>query len=331
MKLRSFQMPRNVVKEESTFSERYGKFIVEPLERGFGVTLGNALRRTLLSSIPGAAVTGLKIEGVYHEFSTIPGVAEDVTEIVLNMKELRLKLYTDHRKILYLNSSKKGVVTGADIEPDADVEIMNPDLKIATLSDGANLKMEIFVDSGRGYVPADQLRDSNAPIGLIPMDAVFTPIRKVNFQVENTRVEERTDYDRLILEIWTDGTMKPDDALAIAAKILKDHLTLFIDFEEKPEELKTERIDEEALRMGELLSRSIEELELSVRSSNCLRAANIKTLGELVQKTESEMLKYRNFGRKSLSELIGVLADLGLSFGMKIDQYFPKEKGQAKK
>jgi DNA-directed RNA polymerase subunit alpha len=323
-------MPRCVVRDEGTLTDRYGRFVVEPLERGFGATLGNALRRTLLSSIPGAAVVGVRIDGVLHEFSSIPGVAEDVTQIVLNLKELRVRLHSEHRKLLTLQATKKGAVTAAAFETDSDVEIVNPDLLVATLSDGASLKMEVAVDHGRGYVPAERLKEANQPIGYIALDAVFSPVLKVNCIMENTRVEERTDYDRLVLEIWTDGTIRPDDALSTAGGILKDHLVLFIDFEERPPEMPKEAEDQELLRMHDVLHKTVDELELSVRSSNCLRAASIKTLGDLVQKSESDMLKYRNFGRKSLEELKGVLADWGLAFGMKIEQYL-KDKTPVQK
>ncbi len=325
MKWKSLQMPKGIAIDESTQSPTFTKFIAEPLERGYGLTLGNALRRVLLSSIPGAAVVAVKIEGVLHEFSTIPGVVEDVTEIVLNLKKLRIRLHSEHPKTLYLKAQSKGVVTAAALEPDADVEIINPEQHLATLSEDGSLKMEITVDHGRGYVPAEIFRKSYNTIGLIPLDASFSPVTKVNFSVENCRVGERTDYDRLILEITTDGTMRPDLTLSHAARLLQEHLSLFLTLGEREEEIREEHLDTDSLRLRELLSKTVDELELSVRSANCLRANNIFTLADLVQKTESEMLKYRNFGRKSLAELTAILKNMNLSFGMKIDHLIDKK------
>lgn len=326
MRWKSLQMPKGIAIDESTQTNTFARFVAEPLERGYGLTLGNALRRVLLSSIPGAAVVAVRIEGVLHEFSTIPGVVEDVTEIILNLKQLRLRLHSEHPKSLYLKAQTKGVVTAASIESDADVEIINPEQHIATLSEDGALKMELTVDHGRGYVPAEVFRKTYNTIGLIPLDAAFSPVTKVNFQVENCRVGERTDYDRLILEIHTDGTMRPDLALSHAAKLLQEHLSLFLTFGEREVEEREERLDSDSAKLKELLSKTVEELELSVRSANCLRANNIYTLADLVQKTESEMLKYRNFGRKSLNELNSILKNMNLSFGMKIDHIIDQKK-----
>ena len=326
IKWRSLQMPKGITIEESSFTDKFGKFVAEPLERGYGLTLGNALRRVLLSSIPGAAVVAVKIEGVLHEFSTIPGIVEDVTEIVLNLKQIRLRLHSEHPKTLYLKASSKGVVRASAIDGDADVEILTPDQHIATLSEDGSLKMELTVDHGRGYVPAEVFRKSYNSIGLIPLDASFSPVVKVNFQVENCRVGERTDYDRLIIDVHTEGSVRPDEAVSHAAKLLRDHLGLFLSFGEEAEEPKEESGDSDYLKMRDLLNKPVEELELSVRSANCLRANNIFTIGDLVHKTESEMLKYRNFGRKSLAELIEILKAMSLSFGMKVDQYVDVKK-----
>ncbi|KPJ54298.1 DNA-directed RNA polymerase subunit alpha [candidate division TA06 bacterium DG_24] len=324
MKKKSLQMPKRVEIDTETFSDTYGRFVVGPLERGYGTTLGNALRRVLLSSIEGAAITSVRIDGVLHEFSTIPGVLEDVTEIVLNLKQIRARLTGERSKTVWLTSDNKRELRAGDIETDVDVEILNPEQHIATVSSDAKVRMEIQLGTGRGYVPAEQLKDPRNPIGTIALDAFFSPITKVNYRVENTRVGQRTDYDKLILDVWTDGTIRPDDALAYAAKIMKDHMNLLINFEEEAEQ-EEEEIDEEVERMRELLARSVDELELSVRSANCLAAARIKTLGDLVQKSEVEMLKYRNFGKKSLGELNGILKKLGLSFGMDISKYVKKE------
>jgi len=323
---KTFQMAAGIEWEEGTHTDRFGRFVIQPLERGFGTTLGNALRRVLLSALPGAAVIGLKIEGVLHEFSTVPGVMEDVTEIVLNMKQLRLKMHRSDPKILYLSATKKGEVRAGAIESHSDVEILNPELKIATLSEGSKLAMEIYLDSGRGYIPAELLREPNQPIGYIPVDAIFSPIEKVNFAIENARVEEKTDYDRLLMEIWTDGSIRPEEALSRAAKILKDHVSLMITGEDKGETPREEMLDEETAKLRELLSKPVDELELSVRSSNCLKAAGIKALGDLVVQTEAEMLKHRNFGKKSLSELTEILQGLGLSFGMKVNGLLEKPR-----
>jgi DNA-directed RNA polymerase subunit alpha len=328
MKWKSLQMPKEVQVETSTMSNKYTKFTVEPLERGFGVTLGNALRRTLLSSIQGSAPVALRIDGVLHEFSTIPGVYEDVTEIVLNVKKLRLKLNGDEPKTLVLETSKKGSFAAKDIKTGGEIEILNPDLHLVKITEDVKFRMEIDVSVGRSYVSLEQNKRDDAPVGTIFLDSMFSPVQKVNFIVENTRVGQRTDYDRLILEIWTDGSLTPEDALCFSSKILKDHVQLFIKLEEELEMAEEEVMDEETLRIRNLLRTRVDELELSVRSSNCLRAANIQTLEDLVQKTEAEMLKYRNFGRKSLTELNTILNELGLSFGMDVSKYkeLPKSK-----
>jgi len=317
------QMPKFVEKDEETFDREYGRFIVQPLERGFGITLGNALRRVLLSSIPGAAIRAIRIDGVLHEFSTIPGVVEDVPDIILNLKQVNIKLHSDGPKTIEIEKLGESELKAGDLQVDPEVEILNPDLHIATLGEGAVFKASIDITTGRGYVTADENKLPDDPIGTIVMDSIFSPIRKVNYQVDRARVGRKTDYDKLIIEVWTNGAVFPDDAISTAAKILKDHVQLFIDFEEERPRIAEEEKekDEEIERIRKLLDMSVEELELSVRSSNCLKAANIRTLGDLVQKTESEMLKYRNFGRKSLSELSNILQSLGLHFGMDVEKY----------
>ena len=329
MKWKSLQMPKEVKVEEATLTDRYTKFVVEPLERGFGLSLGNALRRTLLSSIQGVAPVALRIEGidrVPHEFSTIPGVYEDVTEIVLNIKRLRLRLNGDEPKTLVLETSKKGSFSAKDIQTDGEIEVLDPDMHLVKITENTKFRMEIDTAVGRSYVPAEQNKKTDAPVGTIFLDSMFSPVQKVNFNVENTRVGQRTDYDRLIMEIWTDGSITPEDALCFASKILKDHLQLFIKLEEELEVAEEEEVDEETLRIRNLLGTRVDELELSVRSSNCLRAANIQKLEDLAQKTEAEMLKYRNFGRKSLTELNTILNELGLQFGMDVSKYKEPEK-----
>lgn len=325
MKLKNFQMPRGVLVEDDTATDGYTRFVIEPLERGFGTTIGNSIRRVLLSSLPGAAVVGVRIDGVAHEFSTMPAVVEDVAEIILNLKELRLILHSDEPKTLMLEAEGKGGVTAEDVQTDADVEILNPGLHIASLDEGGQLRMEIYVDSGRGYVIAEQNKMPDQPIGVIPMDAMFSPVTRVNFQVENTRIGQRTDYDRLVLEIWTDASVGPQDALSTASQILRNHLQLFISIDDQFISEPEEEVDEKAEEIKKLLQMNVEELELSVRSSNCLRAADIKTLADLVQKSETEMLKYRNFGRKSLTELSQILQEMELGFGMDIEEYVEVE------
>ena len=316
--LAPFQKPKRIESEKETLTEMYGRFVAEPFERGFGITIGHALRRVLLSSLTGAAVTAVKIQGVYHEFSTIPGVLEDTTEIILNIKELLLKMHTEKTKQLVLQVHGPKEVFARDIVTDADVEILNPDLHIATLNKDASLDIMMEVQLGRGYVPAERHAMDIVDPQLIPIDAVFSPIRKVAFHVENTRVGQATDYDRLILEVDTNGSLQPEEAVAQAANILKDHLQIFVNFREEPQPELPE-VDEERQQLVENLNRSVDELELSVRSYNCLKNANIRTIGELVQKNEPEMLKTRNFGRKSLNEIKEILTGMGLSLGMNLE------------
>ena len=301
-------------------NETYGKFIAQPFERGFGISIGNSLRRFLLSSIQGAAVTAVKFEGVYHEFSSLPGVVDDIIDIILNIKEIKLKLHSDGPKKIYIETKTPGPVTAGMIKTDGDVEILNPDHVIATLDQDGKLNAELIVNKGRGYLPAEQQKiDENPDIQLIPIDAIFSPVQRANFHIEKTRVEQSSDFDKLILEVWTNGSIIPEDAIAHAAKIMKDHLQIFINFEEEPESVKPE-VDEQKMKTLKTLTKSVEELELSVRSYNCLKNANIKTLGELVQKTDTEMLKTRNFGRKSLNEIKAILDEMGLSLGFKISE-----------
>ena len=322
MKWKNLQMPKQPVIDETSSNDRYGRFVIEPLERGFGLTLGNALRRVLLSSLQGAAVTAVRIEEALHEFSSLPGVIEDTTEIILNLKQMRFKLLGDGPQKGVFEMQGKGELRAGDLKIDADVEVLNPDLHIATLNKDGNLRMQVEVDGGRGYVAADQHTTTDRPIGEIPIDALFSPVLRVNYNVESTRIGQRIDYDKITLEIWTDGSILPKDALAFSAKILRDHFHLFVDFEEVIEEEEPVVVDEEKQKMRERLERSVEELELSVRSSNCLRQADIKTIGDLVVKSEAEMLKYRNFGRKSLKEIQDVLTDMGLGLGMDVGAYY---------
>jgi DNA-directed RNA polymerase subunit alpha len=314
-------MPKGLVADPAN-TERYGKFTLEPLERGFGTTLGNPLRRVLLSSLQGAAITSVRIEGVLHEFSTLPGVIEDVTEIVLNLKQVRLKLFGDGPKKGVFEMRGKGEVRAGDLQVDAETEVLNKELHIATLNRDGDLRMEVEINGGRGYVSADQHSTTDRPIGVIPIDSLFSPVTKVNYTVEATRLGQRIDYDKLTLEVWTDGSILPNDAVSMSSKILRDHFSLLISFEEEPQQEEEAAVDEDIVRKRKLLDKSVEELELSVRSSNCLRAAEIKTIGELVQKGEAEMLKFRNFGRKSLKEIQDILAEMGLHFGMDVSPYY---------
>ena len=302
----------NIECTENPSDSSYGKYVVEPLERGYGTTLGNALRRILLSSLPGTAVTSIKIAGVQHEFSTIPGVKEDVTEIVLNVKGIIAKLHCDGPKTVYIEANGEGVVTAGDIKADGEVEILNPDLHIATLGADASLNMELTLSHGRGYVPADRNKPAQTVIGLIPVDSVYTPVRKVNYTVENTRVGDLTDFDRLTLEVWTNGTISARDAVSLGARILVDHFALFTDLSEAVGSKSTVVEKAEAQR-DKVLEMTIEELDLSVRSFNCLKRANINTVEDLISKTEDEMMKVRNLGRKSLEEVINKLAMMGLA------------------
>lgn len=310
-------MPKGL-EEDPESTSTYGKFVCEPLERGYGITLGNSLRRVILSSLQGAAITAVRIEGVLHEFSTIPGVKEDVTDIVLNLKEVRLKIDGEGEKTLTLKKEGACEVTAADIQADDSVTIMNPEHPLATLNKDGKLHMELIVSTGRGYRPAERTSAEDLPIGTIVMDAVFSPIRKVNYKVSQARVGQRTDYDKLTVEIWTDGGLAPRDALGYAAKIMKEQLTTFVHFEEEEETRRVVGMDAHPV-MNENLYKTVEELELSVRSANCLKNANIKTIYELVQKTEAEMLKTKNFGLKSLNEIKEILTGMGLHLGMKLD------------
>jgi DNA-directed RNA polymerase subunit alpha len=315
--------PKRLEAEKETLTPFYGKFAAEPLERGFGITVGNSLRRILLSSLQGAAITSVKIDGVLHEFSTIPGVKEDATEILLNLKEVRLKLHTEGAKTIRIKADGPKEVKAGDIITGEAVEILNPDHHIATLSRDAKLSVEMAIKTGRGYVPAERNKEENQPIGAMAIDSIFSPIKKVNYTVTNARVGQITDYDKLTLEVWTDASIAPEEAVAHAAKILKEQLAIFITFEEEEEAEGTKEPEDNQL-LNENLFRSVDELELSVRSANCLKHANIKYIGDLVQKTEAEILATKNFGRKSLNEIKEILTDMGLSLGMKIDNWPPR-------
>ncbi len=318
--IHDFQLPLRLELEHETASSIYGRFTAEPFERGFGTTIGNSLRRVLLSSLHGAAVTSVKIEGVYHEFSTIPGVTEDVTILILNIKNLRLKLHTDKSKAIRLKKKGPGEVLASDIQHDnADMTILNPDLHIATLDKNGEIDLELIVKPGRGYVPAERNKEEGLPIGVIPVDSIFSPVKRVNFHVENARVGRVTDYDKLNLEVWTDGSITPQEAVSSSASILRDHLTICIPSEEATEMEHDAASRETQAELNKHLARGVNELELSVRAANCLKNANIKTIEDLVQKTEMEMLKTKNFGKKSLNEIKDVLAEMGLSLGMKKD------------
>ncbi len=324
MKWKALHMPKGLVKEKG--DSKYGKFVIEPLERGWGVTLGNGLRRVLLSNLQGAAVVSARFDGASHEFSTLEGVKEDVAEILLNLKRLRVKLLSDEDATLRIDVSGEGEVRAEHIEKNPAVQILNPDLHLATLSKTGSLTMELRVSDGRGYVPSEELKREEDPIGVIPIDANFSPVSKVAYEVSDTRVGQHTDFNRLEMEVWTDGSIDPEDAMAYASKLLVDHLEMLINFEgdlEAPEEVVR---DEERERVKQLLKMRVDELELSVRSSNCLRCANIHTLSDLVRNQESEMLKYKNFGRKSLIELNEVLSNMGLRFGMDVDYYLGDEQ-----
>src|SRR3954463_11664312 len=316
---KGFQKPKRLAVDTSTLTDKYGIFWAQPFERGFGTTIGNALRRVLLSSIEGAAITAVKVEGVLHEFQSITGVVEDATDIILNLKQIPFKLSGDAPKAIYLRSDQPGVVTSGMIEADADVEVLDKDVYIATVSEGGKLDMEMRLKRGRGYVSADKNFDEDLGLGFIPIDSVHSPVRKCNYTVEAARLGQITDYDKLTIEVWTNGSIAPADALGLAAKLLKDHMNIFINFEEEMDSADGREESKPQIR-NENLNRSVEELELSVRSYNCLKNANIQTIGELVQKSEAEMLKTKNFGRKSLNEIKEILASMGLSLGMKIDE-----------
>jgi len=325
---RDLLKPKKIEVETETLTPFYGKFTAEPLERGFGITIGNSLRRILLSSIQGAAISSVRIDKVLHEFSTIPGVKEDVTEIILNLKKVRLKLHSQKPEIIRIHAKGEKDLKAGDILPNPNVEILNPDLHIASLSKDAELNMEMVVKMGRGYVPAEKAQTDGQPIGTIPIDAIYSPIKKVNFTVRNARVGQRTDYEKLILEVWTDGSIRPEDAVAVAARILQDQLSIFINFEDEGEEVHEVETREEKPKINENLNKTISELELSVRAANCLRSANIRYIGELVQKTEADMLKTKNFGRKSLNEIKQILSEMGLSLGMKLDNWSPPQHNE---
>lgn len=320
--------PKAIEIETESFTDFYGKFICEPLERGFGITLGNSLRRILLSSLQGAAIVSVKFNGVSHEFTALPGVKEDITDIILNLKEVNLRVVDEEEEgiKIFLDVQGEKIVTAGDILVDGRVEVLNPNQHIATINKDAVLRAEMLVKTGRGYVPAERNAQEGSDIGVIPIDALFSPIRRVSYIVGNARVGQKTDYDKLTLEVWTNGTVNPQDALAFGAKILKDQATPFINFEEEmAEEIEEEEEREDDSKLNENLFRPVSELELSVRSSNCLKNANIKHIYELVQKTESEMLKTKNFGRKSLNEIKGILEEMDLQFGMKVED-FPLSK-----
>ena len=315
---KGFQKPKRLVANTETLTERFGQFTAQPFQRGFGTTIGNSLRRVLLSSIEGAAITAIRIEGVDHEFSPIPGVVEDATDIILNLKQVPFKMIGEGTRIARLRVDGQGEVMSGQIETDADVEVLDRNLHIATVGEGGRLNIEMRIKQGRGYVAADRNYEEDLPIGYIPIDSVHSPVRKVNYAVEGARLGQNTEFDKLTIEVWTNGAISPQDAVGQAAKLLKDHMTIFINFEEMPEVV--EEPAERALnQMNEVLNRSVEELELSVRSYNCLKNANIQTIGDLVQKSEAEMLRTKNFGRKSLNEIKEILSGLGLSFGMKFD------------
>jgi len=315
---KGFQKPKRLVANTETLTDRYGMFTAQPFERGFGSTIGTGLRRVLLSSIEGAAITAVRIEGVAHEFSPIPGVVEDATDIILNLKQVPFKMLSEGMRTVRLKVDAAGEVLSGQIETDSEIEVLDRNMHIATVGEGGKLSIEMRIKSGRGYVGADRNNDEDLPIGYIPIDSVHSPVRKVNYSVESARLGQMTDYDKLTIEVWTNGAISPADAIGQASKLLKDHMAIFINFEELPE--TTEEPAERAMsQMNEVLSRSVEELELSVRSYNCLKNANIQTIGDLVQKTEAEMLRTKNFGRKSLNEIKEILASLGLGFGMKFD------------
>ncbi len=319
----SFQMPESIEVDYTTYCTTYGKFVVQPLERGYGATIGNAMRRVLLSSLPGAAITSIHIEGVQHEFSVVPGVKEDVTELVLALKEVRLKLPDRQPDKVQLEVKGPGVLTAADLQKNTtDFEVLNPDLVIAHLNEDADFTLDLTIGRGRGYVPSEENRQNGTPLGTIPIDAIYTPIVKVRYMVENTRVGQKTDYEKLILEVWTDGSITPDDAMTFSGKIIRDHIQLFINFEIGPTEEASEiETDEEILRIRRLLRKPVDELELTVRAANCLKEARIRTIADLVRHEEIDMLKFKNFGRKSLNELTEILAQHSLGFGFDIEKY----------
>ena len=321
---KTFEIPKRLEIDKSTQTPTYGKFTAEPFERGYGTTIGNSLRRVLISSIDGAAVTRIKVDGVLHEFSAVQGVLEDGAQLVLNLKKLVLRYHGRGPKQIFLDVKKEGPVTARDIQADETIEIVNPDLVICHLTKETHFRMEMDVDRGRGYVPAERNKIEGSPIGSIPIDSIFSPVTRVNFHVEDTRVGQVTDYDRLIMEVWTNGAMGPEEAMLYASNILQRHLDIFVNYGELPEEEEEEDAEEEDQAFKELISKPISELELSVRSANCLEAAHIKTIGDLVTKTEQQMLKYKNFGKKSLSEITAILQSMGLTLGMNFEDKLNK-------
>lgn len=316
-----FQMPRRLVVDTETLTERYGRFSAQPFERGFGTTIGNSLRRALLSSIEGAAITAVKIEGVEHEFSPIRGVVEDATDVILNLKQIPFKLHTNEPKTLFISKTGPGEVTSGDIKADPDVEVLDPNVYIATISEGGSLNIEMRLKRGRGYVPADRNYDEDLSLGYIPIDSVHTPVKKVNYTVEAARLGQNTEYDKLTIEVWTDGSVRPEDAIGLAAKLIKDHMSIFINFEEDADDYTYTNVERPPLPRNDLLDRSVDDLELSVRSYNCLKNANIRTIRDLIQRTEEEMLTTKNFGKKSLNEIKQLLHSMGLDFGMEFDEH----------
>jgi DNA-directed RNA polymerase subunit alpha len=329
MKINHLQIPEKVVKEESTYTDTYGKFIIQPLERGYGVTLGNSLRRVLISSLPGTAIVAIKVNDIQHEFTTIKGVVEDLSEMILNLKEVRFKDITNKSSKIEFKLNGPGVFTAKDIQnATADFEIMNPGLHIATLNKDAHLNIELRIGNGVGYVPSEENKKYEFPIGFVPVDSIFSPITKVNYIIENTRVGQKTDYEKLVLDVYTNGTIDPEESIIIAARILREHIQLILDLRPELEEKKIEsdEKDEQFEMVKKILLTPVDELDLSVRSQNCLRSAEIKTILDLVSKNESEMLHFRNFGRKSLAELTELIEDFGLTFGMDVSKYLTDEK-----
>src|SRR6187455_1355502 len=319
---KGFQKPKRLEVEKESLTDTFGRFTAQPFERGFATTVGNALRRVLLSSIEGAAITAVRVEGVLHEFSPIPGAMEDTTDLVLNLKRVPLKMHVEHPKTLMLKTSEAGEIRAKHITPDPDIEILDPEAYIATLGQGSTLSVEMRVKQGRGYQSADKNFDEDLSIGWIPVDSVHSPVKKVNYFVENARVGQATDYEKLTIEVWTNGAVSPRDAIGLASKLMRDHLSIFINIEDEEEEDTPVEISEaESAQWWDKLGKSVDEMELSVRSYNCLKNANIRTIGELVQKSEAEMLKTKNFGRKSLNEIKEILGTMGLSLGMKLDNY----------
>ena len=323
---KGFQRPKRLEVERETLTDRFGRFSAQPFERGFGTTVGNAVRRVLLSSIEGAAVVAVKIEGVQHEFSPIPGVVEDATDIILNVKQVPLRMHGEHPKTLSITSEKVGEIKARDIQTDSDVEILEPDAHIATIGEGGRLQMEMRVRQSRGYVSADKNFDDDLGIGWIPIDSVHSPIKKVNYLVEAARLGQTTDYEKITLDVWTNGSITPRDAVSLASKLIQDHLKIFISLDDPVEQAQDLSVEPPKLTSNENLEKSVEELELSVRSYNCLKNAEIRTISELVQKTEAEMLKTKNFGRKSLNEIKEILTNMGLSLGMRLDQTVPQSE-----